>query len=192
MCGMRPIETVWHGIRFRSRLEARWAIALECLGADWEYEPDGFAFEDGTTYLPDFLLHGVALDGVARDVYVEAKGRMQARSMRKCELFAESMPLYVVGSVPFERGPYSVEVLRRPYMGVKRGYAYYSSLFVDGQDEPLMLCAGDGALLARDGDSFDAQTTSLAYRVASSARFDHMERPSDAQITECRTRAIGG
>jgi hypothetical protein len=51
---MRAIETVWKGYRFRSRLEARWAVFFDALGINWEYEPEGFELSDGTRYLPDF------------------------------------------------------------------------------------------------------------------------------------------
>jgi hypothetical protein len=51
-----PIETRYAGCRFRSRLEARWAVFMDALGVPWEYEPQGYAL-DGTPYLPDFLIH---------------------------------------------------------------------------------------------------------------------------------------
>jgi hypothetical protein len=51
---MKAIETTWNGLRFRSRLEARWAIFFEVLGLKWEYEPEGFEMSSGRRYLPDF------------------------------------------------------------------------------------------------------------------------------------------
>lgn len=53
---IKAIETKWKGYRFRSRLEARWAVFFERLGWRWEYEPQGFE-KDGVRYLPDFLVH---------------------------------------------------------------------------------------------------------------------------------------
>lgn len=45
----------WYkGTRFRSHLEARYAIFFDELQIKWEYEPQGFAV-DGTAYLPDFV-----------------------------------------------------------------------------------------------------------------------------------------
>lgn len=52
---VRPIETVYNGYRFRSRLEARWAVFLNALGLDYEYEKEGFETKYGR-YLPDFWL----------------------------------------------------------------------------------------------------------------------------------------
>lgn len=59
---MKPIETVYRGYRFRSRLEARWAVCFDRLGLTWEYEPQGYEVgfdgEEWTKhrYLPDFWL----------------------------------------------------------------------------------------------------------------------------------------
>lgn len=53
---MRAIETKYQGYRFRSRLEARWAVFFDALGICWKYEPEGFELSDGTAYLPDFWL----------------------------------------------------------------------------------------------------------------------------------------
>lgn len=57
MNDIQPIETVYQGYRFRSRLEARWAVAFEMANVRYEYEPDGFDLgKDGGWYLPDFYL----------------------------------------------------------------------------------------------------------------------------------------
>lgn len=56
MTDIKPIETNYKGCRFRSRLEARWAVFFDNLGIKWEYEPEGFELPDGTRYLPDFYL----------------------------------------------------------------------------------------------------------------------------------------
>lgn len=56
---MKAIETIWKGYRFRSRLEARWAIFFDHLGMTWEYEPEGFELSDGRRYLPDFRITNI-------------------------------------------------------------------------------------------------------------------------------------
>lgn len=53
---IKPIETHYKGYRFRSRLEARWAIFFDTLGIEYQYEPEGFELGDGLRYLPDFWL----------------------------------------------------------------------------------------------------------------------------------------
>ena len=52
---LTPIETVYNGYKFRSRLEARWALCLDALGVEYAYEPEGY-YVGGTPYLPDFWL----------------------------------------------------------------------------------------------------------------------------------------
>ncbi len=56
MRDLTPIETTYKGVTFRSRLEARWVLTLDCAGLRWEYEPEGYTLSDGTRYLPDFFL----------------------------------------------------------------------------------------------------------------------------------------
>ncbi|MEU3907244.1 hypothetical protein AB0F20_26065 [Streptomyces goshikiensis] len=67
---IRAIETLYAGHRFRSRLEARWAVFFDTMGIRWEYEPQGYAVgPDGKRrpYLPDFWLPKEKL-------WVEVKG----------------------------------------------------------------------------------------------------------------------
>jgi len=47
------IPTVYKGIRFRSRLEAKWARVFDILGENWEYEPIEL-----NGWIPDFVLAG--------------------------------------------------------------------------------------------------------------------------------------
>lgn len=80
---MRPIETVYAGHRFRSRLEARWAVFFDALCIKWEYEPEGYHLSDGSMYLPDFWLPGFHLAG---GTFVEVKP--EGGSVSKAQQFA--------------------------------------------------------------------------------------------------------
>jgi len=62
---VKAIETQYRGYRFRSRLEARWAVFFDVLGLKWEYEKEGYKLSTGW-YLPDFWLSDLWL-------YVEVK-----------------------------------------------------------------------------------------------------------------------
>src|SRR6185295_1948564 len=53
---MSAIETIYSGYRFRSRLEARWAVFFDRLELRWIYEPEGFEWDGVGRYLPDFFL----------------------------------------------------------------------------------------------------------------------------------------
>jgi hypothetical protein len=58
-------EQVYNGVKFRSTLEARWAVFFDACGLDWVYEPECFELEAGS-YTPDFYLKDY-------DLYVEIK-----------------------------------------------------------------------------------------------------------------------
>lgn len=51
---IKAIDTHYAGYKFRSRLEARWAVFFDHLGSDWQYEPEGFELPGLVRYLPDF------------------------------------------------------------------------------------------------------------------------------------------
>ena len=56
MSEIKAIETVYNGYRFRSRLEARWAVFFDALGVPYEYEKEGYDLGEAGWYLPDFWL----------------------------------------------------------------------------------------------------------------------------------------
>lgn len=66
---MKPIETKYHGHRFRSRLEARWAVFFDAFGVSWEYEPQGYDLGELGYYLPDFILEGRVIVEVKPPTY---------------------------------------------------------------------------------------------------------------------------
>lgn len=75
---IKPIETRYKGYRFRSRLEARWAVFFDALGVKWEYEKEGYDLGDAGWYLPDFWLPEI-------NAYVEIKGgKASDKDKAKC------------------------------------------------------------------------------------------------------------
>ena len=76
---IKAIQTTYNGIRFRSRTEARWAVFMDTVGISYVYEPEGFVFEDGTTYSPDFYLPG-------QDAFLECKGIMHDDDIHKVKM----------------------------------------------------------------------------------------------------------
>lgn len=55
---IQPIETEYHGYKFRSRLEARWAVFFDRMNIKWQYEHEGYKTSSGY-YVPDFWLTNV-------------------------------------------------------------------------------------------------------------------------------------
>ena len=74
---IKAIETVYNGYRFRSRLEARWAVFFDVLNVDYEYEKEGFDL-DGKWYLPDFWMI-YADDGFHGSFWLEIKATLPTR-----------------------------------------------------------------------------------------------------------------
>jgi hypothetical protein len=66
MAMIKAIQTEYNGIKFRSRLEARWAVFFDTANIRYEYEPEGYETEEGQRYLPDYYLPDF-------DLYVEVK-----------------------------------------------------------------------------------------------------------------------
>lgn len=69
----RAIETVYKGYRFRSRLEARWAVFFDALGVRWEYEKEGYELGAAGRYLPDFWLPDLECWVEIKPAYPEAE-----------------------------------------------------------------------------------------------------------------------
>lgn len=79
---IKAIETRYKGYRFRSRLEARWAVFFDALGIQWEYEKEGFDLGKHGWYLPDFWLPSL-------NCWVEIKGAdADLEEIRKCTILA--------------------------------------------------------------------------------------------------------
>lgn len=93
---MIKFETKYKGYRFRSRLEARWAVFFDAMGIKYKYEEYGFEESVGVDgdekyrWLPDFYLPDSA-------TWVEVKGgRPSAKDIEKMYwLLDYGSPLYL-------------------------------------------------------------------------------------------------
>jgi len=75
---IKAIETQYKGYRFRSRLEARWAVFFDALGIEWEYEREGYDLGDAGWYLPDFWIEKIqCAGGDPRSFHVEIKPKRE-------------------------------------------------------------------------------------------------------------------
>jgi hypothetical protein len=86
----KAIETRYSKHKFRSRLEARWAVFFDNLEIKWEYEKEGYNLQ-GELYLPDFYIPSL-------DCWIEIKGEAPGvRSERLAELLAKETgsPVYI-------------------------------------------------------------------------------------------------
>lgn len=52
-------ETIYKGVKFRTKLEARWAVFFDDCNAKWTYRPKTFDLGNGDYFTPEFLLENV-------------------------------------------------------------------------------------------------------------------------------------
>lgn len=60
--GIQARPTVYGATLFRSRLEARWAVFLNAVGAEWGYEPEDLDIGcEGYGLTPDFVIQSIVV-----------------------------------------------------------------------------------------------------------------------------------
>lgn len=187
---MKAIETEYKGYKFRSRLEARWAVFFDACGVKWEYEPEGYDLGDGIYYLPDFLLHDVWVRNSEKsDLWVEVKGQMTEADAKKIIKFANQRdsnlislelyenPILIVTNIP--DGDDCFDLLGFVLDAADKGIEPYPFNFeyVDGDFYAALPCIspeGHFALVGTDySEDVDTDATIDAYRLARQARFEH-------------------
>tara|TARA_R110000796_G_scaffold192324_1_gene309017 strand:+ start:3347 stop:3784 length:438 start_codon:yes stop_codon:yes gene_type:complete len=96
---IKPIETEFDGHRFRSRLEARWAVFFKEMDWDYSYELEGYRFEykgEILNYLPDFYVEEI-------NAFIEVKGPLinEIDTMKVLGLSKDAgKRVYVFGNIP--------------------------------------------------------------------------------------------
>jgi len=199
---VRPIETRAYGCRFRSKLEARYAVFLTQLGVTWQYEPQGFHLPSGN-YLPDFFLplvnggtwleikpHGLgAYFGFCAN---EALGIPRLEDERLAEFSAYALKqgqhFYIAYGIPSDHlfdgfADYAAEgMLEAPYdpfMWCVCGCGKTVGIEFDGRGDRVK-CSHAGCSKSGHGDkgyNYDHDRIRGAAIAARSARFEHGEAP---------------
>jgi hypothetical protein len=199
---IKPIETIYNGYKFRSRLEARWAVFFDALGVEYEYEPEGFVLPSGTYYLPDFRVKCYGTRGNfcdnPFDLYIEVKGKMTQEDADKIKEFSGNLvmkekdgwtyyeiehPILVVGNIP---NPDT-------YTSSSDDFNNYDAMYgiriypwnyetIDGDYFAAYPAVKDGCFYL-DGDDSNYMTMNHkviqdALRTARQARFEHGETPT--------------
>lgn len=159
-----PIETVYKGYRFRSRLEARWAIYLDHAGWVWEYEPQGYTLSNGKKYLPDFLVSGPEGSQQCESFWLEVKAQqLTDNEYEKCKLLREGTGLNVIFAIgtPNPKTIMNLHSVDEPY------------------GEGLSICAGCAIKWGRPGFTMSEcepnDQTIAACDAARAARFEFGE-----------------
>lgn len=182
---IKPIETHYLGYRFRSRLEARWAVFFQTLGVKFEYEPEGFDLGDGLKYLPDFRLRDVLIHHQAefplKELYVEVKGNLTPDDIKKIERFTKEpadsegyirkRPIYIVGDIPLDEWDLTAKY--------DKNVNFYSFYYVDLDNYTAFPTVENGRFCLLGGDYYVEGATEVmerAFEAARGARFEHGEK----------------
>ena len=171
MPALKPIETVYRGYRFRSRLEARWAVFFDTLELPWKYEDEGYELGPAGWYLPDFSFEQVFTE-------IKPKGYPSDRTQLLCEQLAtcSDKGVQLVCGDPW---PDEYEGF---YFAPNAGLVYIDAAFY--------CCPGCGAVGMSGLNSqlcwtcggqyqfgFASKSLMRAYAAARGARFEHGETP---------------
>lgn len=201
------IETPYKGYRFRSRLEARWAVFYDNLDLEWEYEKEGFKLK-GQLYLPDFFIPRL-------DCWIEIKGQKPSeREQNLARLLARETdrPVFIFfGQIPYGSiGNEQIEAEQSAYMFSETGGADINyqwtecpdcrrvGIEFEGRSDRLYCKESYSDAVMREqekianpfddrcprrgenldkGGGYDSERLLAAYQAARSARFEHGETP---------------
>ena len=107
---IKALPSFYAGVKFRSRLEARWARYFDLIGVDWQYEPEGYELPSGN-YCPDFLCNDSRLQAFYVEVKPDEQGKslVQQRLIDLCRMLTTTV-VCVVGN-PSLNGYWSCELL---------------------------------------------------------------------------------
>lgn len=192
---IKAIETRYNGYRFRSRLEARWAVFFDALGVKWEYEKEGYDLGEWGWYLPDFWLPE------PHECFVEIKAHrnLSAREIAMATGLSDLYPTVVMCGVPETpsyHGPcdfltFDCSNTRDEWYRGSFGRSFPKFLgpvpsVVDARyycwhertDGSLILWPAPAFELHPVKKHFDTPRLRNAYEQARAARFEHGERPS--------------
>ena len=136
---IKAIETVYKGYRFRSRLEARYAVAFDVLNLEWEYEKEGFECGEAGWYLPDFYLSDSKW-------FVEIKGgKVSEKDQAKINYLDNYPPDYALGCLVLKSDDLNLrtkDICRHPM-------TVYNMICRDGTTYDMLVYALDVAKSAR-------------------------------------------
>lgn len=195
MSDITAIETEYNGYRFRSRLEARWAVFLDALAIDYRYEPEGYDLGKHGLYLPDFWLPDLKY-------VIEVKGRSPTK-LEEWKVAAVCDHLdangFIVGRIPTEgqlqNAPTfwgwnwitKLGVMDEGYVWCECKTCGRIEMQFDGRSDRIS-CKGKGgcptSLHGDKGYNWQSNRLIRAYALARKARFEYGETPDPHYLRE--------
>ncbi len=189
---LKAIETSYNGYRFRSRLEARWAVFMDALGVRWEYEPEGFDLGGAGWYLPDFYLPD-------QDIYVEIKPDRKYQDYPDHDIWNKTIELQnqsnkqvvILCGTP---GPIELYNENDSYQGFICGDFSYVwcecpdcgaiGIQFDGRSARNNHSKNCQAMTGDKGYNYDSERITQAWKASRSARFEHGETPRPSEVDQ--------
>ena len=178
---MNPIQTTAYGRRFRSRTEARWAVAFREHQITWEYELEGFQLPSGN-YLPDFFLPQV-------NMWAEVKGeRFTLDELHKAHDLANatSQPVLLLLGQPQDLSYDAIEPDARAHNWEEKledgtvvrvmDYSPFDSSEYHLDEGRFFACSGGPGIFPRPFGYACEPEQPFAVTAALSARFEHGEQ----------------
>lgn len=166
------IQTNYKGYRFRSRLEARWAVFFDALSLDWEYETEGFELQSGEWYLPDFFFPQIGMYGEVKPNHDREECE---RAAKKCGQLAQATrkPVLLLFGVPTHAGVWAADC--NFHMGIDcdgpMDYAFSGEKYWETEGR-LFACTGLSDNYPFPFACFD-DDVKRAVSASRSARFEH-------------------
>ena len=190
---IKAIQTEYNGYKFRSRLEARWAVFFDALGVEYEYEPEGFQLPSGARYLPDFRIKCYGTRGDCGDspfdLFIEVKGKMTKEDAERIKEFSGfwtefcvTHPTLIVGNIPNPDEYLAFSPNLKSYDDMDGINIYpWNYYTIDGDYFAAYPAVRNGHFYL-DGDDGSYQTMDKnviceAFRKARQARFEYGETP---------------
>lgn len=177
---IKAIETVYNGYRFRSRLEARWAVFFDAAGIPYQYEPEGFDLGEAGWYLPDFRLP-------EQDIWVEIKGRDRQEFNTKCQALSEYTEFVLCISGDPWPNEYHIDIYTGgiPYLDCMVAFTTEYHRLRDGREKtawfleirPSILPEIGGIIIKKLLGVYQYIRLEEAFGKARQARFEHGETP---------------
>jgi len=165
---IQPIEFEYNNIKFRSKLEARWAVFLDKMGYNWVYEPEAFKLKDNLIYIPDFEL-------IDHRMYLEIKPReLTEKEEEKCKLLCLKTGFGVIKCIGL---PYYKHYYFYNHESLKHGYDIANDMiFIPKNDKYHPWYMASGLVDEEVKDYFQSIDYDLAINSAKSLRYEYKKR----------------
>lgn len=165
---LKAIETEYNDYRFRSRLEARWAVFFDVLNLQYVYEMEGYDLGELGWYLPDFWFPDLSAFGeVKPKTFTRAEYDKAATLPYPCLLF-DTPEARAIGHYPAGLSDYSIS-----YKNYLDNSNYWHIILESSVcKKRLWFCFYDTEI-----PTWEFYLENKAECLAKQARFEHGERP---------------